>query len=76
MRLMKGKLITIEGVEASMKIFIDKKSNVLAGLRPQLIETVKEIEGSKLLPGYFTSIQQAIGTVSYTHLTLPTKRIV
>ena len=57
-----AELITIEGVEASMKIFIDKKSNVLAGLRPQLIETVKEIEGSKLLPGYFTSIQQAIGT--------------
>ena len=26
-----------------MKIFIDKKSDVLAGLRPQLIETVKEI---------------------------------
>lgn len=65
-----AELITVEGVEASMKIFTEKKSNVLAGLRPQLIETVKEIEGSKLLPGYFTSIQQAIGT-SKTNIHAP-----
>ena len=36
--------------------------DALAGLRPQLIETVKTINDSKLLEGYFMSVQQAIGT--------------
>ena len=36
--------------------------DALAGLRPQLIETVKAINDSKLLEGYFMSVQQAIGT--------------
>jgi polar amino acid transport system substrate-binding protein len=45
-----------------MKIFIDDNLDALAGLRPQLIETVKEIKGTNLLDSYFMSVQQAIGT--------------
>ena len=45
-----------------MKIFIEDNLDALAGLRPQLIDTVKEIKDSTLLDGYFMSVQQAIGT--------------
>ena len=57
-----AKLLTIDGVEKSVDNFINKNLDALAGLRPQLIETVKTIKDSKLLEGYFMSVQQAIGT--------------
>ena len=55
-------LITVDGVGESVKIFIEDNLDALAGLRPQLIDTVKEIKDSTLLDGYFMSVQQAIGT--------------
>jgi len=57
-----AELIRVDGVGESMKIFIDDNLDALAGLRPQLIETVKEIKGTNLLDSYFMSVQQAIGT--------------
>tara|TARA_B100000700_G_scaffold62709_1_gene69065 strand:+ start:747 stop:1484 length:738 start_codon:yes stop_codon:yes gene_type:complete len=57
-----AKLLTIDGVEKSVENFINKNLDALAGLRPQLIETVKTIKESRLLEGYFMSVQQAIGT--------------
>tara|TARA_B100000676_G_scaffold58531_1_gene57616 strand:- start:177 stop:914 length:738 start_codon:yes stop_codon:yes gene_type:complete len=57
-----AKLLTIDGVEKSVENFINQNLDALAGLRPQLIETVKTIKESRLLEGYFMSVQQAIGT--------------
>ena len=57
-----AKLLKTDGVENSVDNFINKNLDALAGLRPQLIETVKTINDSKLLEGYFMSVQQAIGT--------------
>ena len=57
-----AELITVDGVGESVKIFIEDNLDALAGLRPQLIDTVKEIKDSTLLDGYFMSVQQAIGT--------------
>ena len=57
-----AELITVDGVGESVKIFIEDNLDALAGLRPQLIDTVKKIKDSTLLDGYFMSVQQAIGT--------------
>jgi len=57
-----AKLLKTDGVENSVDNFINKNLDALAGLRPQLMETVKTINDSKLLEGYFMSVQQAIGT--------------
>ena len=57
-----AKLLTVDGVENSVDNFINKNLDALAGLRPQLMETVKTLNDSKLLEGYFMSVQQAIGT--------------
>ena len=57
-----AKLLTTDGVENSVDNFINKNLDALAGLRPQLMETVETINDSKLLEGYFMSVQQAIGT--------------
>ena len=57
-----AKLLAIDGFENSVDNFINKNLDALAGLRPQLMETVNTINDSKLLEGYFMSVQQAIGT--------------
>ena len=42
--------------------FVEEKLEALAGLRPQLLEDVKNVPGASILPGNFTAVQQAIGT--------------
>ena len=34
---------------------------VLAGLRPRLIDDVKRLDGARILEGQFSSVQQAVG---------------
>ncbi|HXQ84436.1 MAG TPA: transporter substrate-binding domain-containing protein [Xanthobacteraceae bacterium] len=43
--------------------FVAEKLEALAGLRPQLLHDVKKLTGAKILPGNFTAVQQAIGTL-------------
>ncbi len=43
--------------------FVKEKLEALAGLRPQLLHDVKKLPGAKILPGNFTAVQQAIGTL-------------
>ncbi len=57
-----AELVRIDGVEASYQQFIDKKLDVLAGLRPRLVSDVERLPGARILPGQFTAIQQAMGT--------------
>jgi polar amino acid transport system substrate-binding protein len=42
--------------------FVADKLEALASLRPALLEDVKKVPGTKILPGNFTAVQQAIGT--------------
>jgi polar amino acid transport system substrate-binding protein len=42
--------------------FIDSKLDALAGLRPGLIKDAAKLPGSRLIPGRFSAVQQAIGT--------------
>jgi polar amino acid transport system substrate-binding protein len=42
--------------------FVAEKLEALASLRPGLLEDVKKVPGARILPGNFTTVQQAIGT--------------
>ena len=39
-----------------------EKLDVLAGLRPRLLQDVEKLPGARILDGKFMSVQQAIGT--------------
>jgi polar amino acid transport system substrate-binding protein len=57
-----AKLMQVEGIEASWQQFLSAKTDALAGLLPRLVTDVDKLPGSRILPGRFTAIQQAIGT--------------
>ena len=50
------------------------RNGIVGALREDLIDTSKE--SKKAIRGLMTTPAGAFGSVSYTHLTLPTKRIV
>ncbi len=55
-------LVRAEGLPGALKLFIDEKLDALAGLRPGLIDDIKQVPGGRILDGQFTAVQQAIGT--------------
>ncbi len=55
-------LLRSEAADGPFNQFVAERLEALAALRPQLLEDVKKLPGSKILPGNFTSVQQAIGT--------------
>lgn len=57
-----AKLERIEGLEASYQLFVDKKLEALAGLKPKLVTDQERLPGSRILEGQVTGVQQAIGT--------------
>ena len=42
--------------------FVQEKADVLASLRPALLDDVKKLPGARILDGQFASVQQAVGT--------------
>ncbi len=50
-----------EGLDASFDLFVKEGLDVLAGLRPRLVDDVKRLPGARVLDGQFTAVQQAIG---------------
>ena len=42
--------------------FVGEKLEAYASLKPQLLQDVAKLPGSKILPGNFMTVQQAIGT--------------
>jgi polar amino acid transport system substrate-binding protein len=57
-----AELVTAEGIEGSFQRFVSEKLDVLAGLKPRLMEDVAKLPGARILDGRFTAVQQAIGT--------------
>ncbi len=57
-----AELVRGEGIEGSYQIFLKEKLDVLAGLKPRLLQDREKLPGSKILEGRFTAVQQAIGT--------------
>ena len=48
-------------LDASFELFVDEGLDVLAGLRPKLVEDQKKLPGSRILDESFTAVQQSIG---------------
>jgi polar amino acid transport system substrate-binding protein len=57
-----AELKRVEGLEGSYQLFAKEQLEVLAGLKPKLLEDAARLPGSRILDGRFTSVQQAIGT--------------
>jgi polar amino acid transport system substrate-binding protein len=55
-------MLSFEAADAPFNQFVAEKLDALAGLRPGLLEDVKKVPGTKILPGHFMTVQQAIGT--------------
>tara|TARA_B100001063_G_C16642176_1_gene491418 strand:- start:84 stop:821 length:738 start_codon:yes stop_codon:yes gene_type:complete len=58
----KANLIRAKSIAESFSIFEEHKYEVLAGLRPKLVDDLKNTEGCKILPEAFTFINQCIGS--------------
>ncbi|MEM9044299.1 MAG: transporter substrate-binding domain-containing protein [Pseudomonadota bacterium] len=57
-----AELVRAAGLDAAFEMFRAEGMQVLAGLRPALVRNAADLPGSTVLPGQYTSIQQAIGT--------------
>jgi len=58
----KAELVRSGSLDETFHEFVDKKLDVLSGLRSRLILDQKQVPGSRLLDGRFMAVQQAIGT--------------
>jgi polar amino acid transport system substrate-binding protein len=54
-------LVEADGIQGSFDLFAGSRLDVLAGLRPRLLDDVKKLEGARLLEGRFTAVQQSMG---------------
>ncbi len=50
------------GLPGAFEMFVTENLDALAGLVPALQDNAKDLPGARVLPGRFTSAQQAIGT--------------
>ena len=57
-----AELIQVESIDASYDAFVEQNLDVLAGLRPRLLDDVKRLPGASVLGDKFAAVQQAIGT--------------
>lgn len=62
--LKQAELLQFSSVDAAFDAFVIQKMDVLAGLRPRLLEDAERIEGARVLKDRFAAVQQAIGTPS------------
>ena len=51
-----------KGLAGALDLFTGEKLDALAGLRPALNEDIKKLPGARILAGYYTTVQQAVGT--------------
>jgi len=57
-----AELIRAKSIDLSFSIFQENEYEVLAGLKPKLIDDLKKTENCKILQGAFTFIKQCIGS--------------
>jgi polar amino acid transport system substrate-binding protein len=57
-----AELCRAKGIAGALERYRGEGLDALAGLRPALIETARDVPGSRVLDGSFTTVQQAIGT--------------
>ena len=54
-------LVRSRTLDLSYDAYIEQNLDVLAGLRPRLLDDLKKCDGNRILDGSFMSVQQAIG---------------
>jgi polar amino acid transport system substrate-binding protein len=59
--LKQAELCRAHGLDGALKLFVDEGMEALAGLRPALMENAASLPGSRVLPGGYTSVGQAVG---------------
>lgn len=59
-----AELVRENSIEACYKRFVEDRFEVLSGLRAILMSDAETLPGSRVLDGWFTTAQQAIGTAS------------
>ena len=57
----KAELIRVNSIEESHNLFKDNKVNILAGLKPKLIDEMKKNNNYEMIQSPFTYIKQSIG---------------
>ncbi len=57
-----AELVRTTNFDDAVTVFVDGKLDALAGLRPRLVTDLQAIPGSRLLPGRYMAVQQALGT--------------
>lgn len=57
-----AEVIRVSTIDEAFEVFVSKKLDALAGLKPRLLTDVLKVTGARLLPGQFAAVQQAIGT--------------
>ncbi len=59
--IVNAEVIHADTIDASFEVFVAEELEVLAGLRPRLLDDAERVPGTRLLDGRFTSVRQAIG---------------
>lgn len=57
-----AELVWTDSLTSSFETFRDQGLEVLAGLKPRLLDDVEQMPGARLLDGKFSAVQQAVGT--------------
>ena len=55
-------LIRTQGVMAAIDLFNSRRADVLAGLRPALLDSATRLAGGRILAGNFTTVNHGLGT--------------
>ena len=54
-------LVEADGIQGAFDLFTGSRLDVLAGLKPRLLDDVQKVPGARLLEGRFTAVQQSMG---------------
>jgi polar amino acid transport system substrate-binding protein len=57
-----AQLVRAAGPSASVELFFTAKLDALAGIRPMLLDVMRDHPSTRVLDGQFSTVQQAIGT--------------
>ncbi len=60
--LQHAELVLSPSLDESFDAFVERGLDALAGLRPKLVADAAKLPGAIVLPGGFSSVQQAVGT--------------
>lgn len=59
--LTQATLVEADGAQGSFDLLVGARVDVLAGLKPRLLDDVQKVPGARLLDGRFTAVQQSMG---------------